>query len=65
METLELKKTDNDDSPFYLNAAHVLAVSGDDETCEVLMSNGNTYQITEKSAKRLHSYLHSKAVLTS
>lgn len=56
MEIFEMKRVD-DETRFYLNAAHVIAVTGEGEECRILTSDGKTYLLSEKSGKTLRHYL--------
>lgn len=50
----------NDETLFYLNAAHVTAVTGEGEECRILTSDGKTYLLSEQSGKKLRHYLQGK-----
>jgi uncharacterized protein YlzI (FlbEa/FlbD family) len=59
MEIYELIERDGDYTGIvYLNTAHIVAITEDKPEMEIHMSNGKTYQITDKDAVSLRTLLH-------
>jgi hypothetical protein len=63
-EFYELMEVDGDyEGTVYLNTAHIIAITENRPSLEVHMSNGKTYQISDKDSITLRTYPHASKAL--